>query len=146
MHARRIEQFGKESTVPKSKFLAFASSDAEKDHLTSVAGRFKTGWKISLANNVTDYKNALTTPGLLSITELRMSSILTPGEIGTNSSAQLAVIIDKAPRPESFVYQSALDVETSPELLRCATSPLQVKYMFLLELKAIFEHYRGPYL
>ena len=132
--------------MPKSKFLAFASNDAEKDHLANVASRFKAGWKVSLANNVTDYQNSLTTPGLISISELRMSSILTPEEIGTNSSAQLAVIIDKAPRPESFVYQSALDVETSPELLRCATSPLQVKYKFLLDFEAIFEqpiNYQG---
>ena len=67
-HAQRLEQFGKECTIPKAKFVAFAGSEVERDALTNVTSRFKTGWKVNIANNEVDLQNALNTaPGVLSL-------------------------------------------------------------------------------
>ena len=67
-HAHRIEQFGKESTIQKSKFVAFGGSETERDALANVTSRFKTGWKVNVANNEVDLQNALNTaPGVLSL-------------------------------------------------------------------------------
>ena len=171
MHAKRVEQFGKESTISKSKFVSFASGEEERDALNNVTSRFKTGWKVNMTNNGLDLQNGLkTAPGLLSLsgkwvvertmhsstvlslcrmlflmdnyythfaqycwqtcldpfnTELRMSSILTPCLV-SRASANLVIVLDKSPRPSSFVYQSALDVDIRPNLLKCATSAVQV--------------------
>ena len=68
MHAKRIEQFGKESTISKSKFVSFGSGEEERDALNNVTSRFKTGWKVNLINNGLDLQNGLkTAPGLLSL-------------------------------------------------------------------------------
>ena len=54
-----------------------------------------------------------------------MSSILTPSLV-SRASSNLVIVLDKSPRPSSFVYQSALDVDIRPNLLKCATSAVQV--------------------
>ena len=68
MHTKRIEQFGKESTISKSKFVSFASGEEERDALNNVTSRFKTGWKVNMTSNGLDLQNGLkTAPGLLSL-------------------------------------------------------------------------------
>ena len=61
--------------------------------------------------------------------ELRMSSTLTPTQL-SEAHANLVIILDKSPRPSSFVYQSALDVSIPPDVLKCATSAVEVSLVF----------------